>query len=79
MKANYFRLNLSNQQAAFGLQNFAVSNTILNPNCPRAPRCNGQSKYRNIDGTCNNLQRPLWGASNSPLQRILPPKYDDGN
>ncbi|XP_022903530.2 peroxidasin [Onthophagus taurus] len=36
------------------------------------------SKYRNIDGTCNNLQNPLWGASLTPFRRILKPIYENG-
>lgn len=42
--------------------------------------CNGaaQSRYRNIDGTCNNLNNPLWGARNRPFNRVAQPAYDDG-
>nr|XP_023021293.1 peroxidasin [Leptinotarsa decemlineata] len=36
------------------------------------------SKYRSIDGTCNNLQHPMWGASSSGFRRILKPIYEDG-
>ena len=75
----FFRLQLTNLQGSHGLRQFQVSNTILAGNCPRIPRCNSGAKYRTIDGTCNNLQNPLFGATNTPLQRILPPKYDDGN
>ena len=31
-----------------------------------------------MDGSCNNLQNPSWGASNSPLKRLLPPQYENG-
>ena len=34
-------------------------------------------RYRTIDGTCNNLDRPHWGAARAPLQRLLNPIYDD--
>ena len=34
--------------------------------------------YRSIDGTCNNLQNPLFGASETPFIRIVPPLYEDG-
>lgn len=36
------------------------------------------SKYRTIDGTCNNLQNPTWGASLTAFNRILSPIYEDG-
>lgn len=36
------------------------------------------SKYRSIDGTCNNLQNPTWGSSYSGFRRILKPIYEDG-
>jgi len=34
--------------------------------------------YRTIDGTCNNLQRPLIGASLTQFRRVLPAQYEDG-
>ncbi|CDW54501.1 animal hem peroxidase family protein; animal haem peroxidase family protein [Trichuris trichiura] len=34
--------------------------------------------YRTMDGTCNNLRNPLWGAAGTAFQRILPPVYEDG-
>ena len=43
-------------------------------NC-RTPTVN---KYRTIDGTCNNLRRPLLGASNTAFRRVLSAVYEDG-
>ena len=34
--------------------------------------------YRTPDGSCNNLNQPLKGASNTPFSRLLPPNYEDG-
>ncbi|XP_076462560.1 peroxidasin-like isoform X2 [Babylonia areolata] len=34
--------------------------------------------YRTVDGTCNNLHNPAWGASNIPFQRLLHPIYENG-
>ena len=44
------------------------------------PTCSGPSvnAYRSVDGTCNNLQNPLWGAATTAFRRILPPYYEDG-
>ncbi|XP_043196790.1 peroxidasin homolog isoform X2 [Amphibalanus amphitrite] len=36
------------------------------------------SRYRSVDGTCNNLQRPLWGASLTGFRRLLPAEYENG-
>lgn len=40
----------------------AISNTIRCMTAP--PRCI-KSPYRSLDGTCNNLQNPVWGAANT--------------
>ena len=42
--------------------------------------CNTQTinTYRTIGGTCNNLRRPLIGASLTPFRRLLPAKYENG-
>ncbi|KAF9412140.1 hypothetical protein HW555_009270 [Spodoptera exigua] len=53
----------------------------LMQNCPLrgAPKCPPASKrYRTHDGTCNNINRPRWGATMTPVQRFLPPSYSDG-
>lgn len=36
------------------------------------------SKYRTVDGSCNNIHRPYWGRSNTCHIRLLPPDYSDG-
>ena len=36
------------------------------------------NKFRTIDGTCNNLLKPLLGASNTQFRRVLPAQYEDG-
>lgn len=38
----------------------------VNPNC--TDMCY-HNKYRTIDGSCNNLQHPLWGSSLSAFRR----------
>ena len=40
--------------------------------------CITNSKYRTFDGTCNNLNNPLYGAMNTPYKRFLKPVYGDG-
>ncbi|XP_076248599.1 peroxidasin [Calliopsis andreniformis] len=36
------------------------------------------TKYRSIDGSCNNLQHPTWGSSYTGFRRNLQPIYENG-
>ncbi|XP_060651867.1 LOW QUALITY PROTEIN: peroxidasin [Drosophila nasuta] len=36
------------------------------------------SRYRSIEGTCNNLMHPTWGASLTAFRRLAPPIYENG-
>lgn len=40
--------------------------------------CDPLAPYRTIDGTCNNLENPTWGATFTPLRRAAPTDYGDG-
>ncbi|KAJ8313649.1 hypothetical protein KUTeg_008210 [Tegillarca granosa] len=40
--------------------------------------CDTTAKYRTYDGTCNNLDNPLWGSAFTAQQRLNPPVYADG-
>ncbi|XP_052896954.1 peroxidasin isoform X1 [Anopheles moucheti] len=45
------------------------------------PNCSDlcfHSKYRSLDGTCNNYEHPAWGSSLTGFQRLLPPVYENG-
>ncbi|CAG9826224.1 unnamed protein product [Diabrotica balteata] len=58
----------------------SLKSKILEEDCPLRgkPRCPLSSKrYRTFDGTCNNLENPWRGASLLPMQRFLPPVYED--
>lgn len=46
--------------------------------CGLAPPFCTKSRYRSIDGTCNNLQRPAWGIPQTPYGRLVPYNYADG-
>ena len=75
--AAFFRFSLSPDQAAFGLQSFSLENTILGEKCPRGGPCNPAHRFRSYDGSCNNLQQPLWGTARTPFQRSLLPGEPD--
>lgn len=34
--------------------------------------------YRTYDGSCNNYNHPMWGASLTPFSRLLIPNYENG-
>lgn len=40
--------------------------------------CDHTSPFRTITGWCNNLNKPKFGQSFTPLDRILPNAYEDG-
>jgi len=42
--------------------------------------CNSSSRYRTIDGSCNNIQHSNWGRANTPLKRLFfnDIVYEDG-
>ncbi|XP_017486841.1 PREDICTED: peroxidasin-like [Rhagoletis zephyria] len=61
-----------------GLWHFDLYGTPYEQYCPAIPQCNPADKYRTIDGSCNNLEHPIWGRSVSQFSRILPPSYSDG-
>ena len=45
---------------------------------PTVPNCLRLQRRRTIDGTCNNLRRPLLGSAGTNFRRILLPRYEDG-
>uniref|UniRef100_K1QGI2 Peroxidasin-like protein n=1 Tax=Magallana gigas TaxID=29159 RepID=K1QGI2_MAGGI len=40
--------------------------------------CDYTSKFRTINGSCNNLAHPYWGMAETPLIRFLCSVYEDG-
>ncbi|KAJ9573877.1 hypothetical protein L9F63_008737, partial [Diploptera punctata] len=48
------------------------------PPCPPSVRSCPPSKYRSLDGSCNNVRHPEWGSRGTPFIRMLPPDYADG-
>lgn len=47
--------------------------------CPVRPSCDFNARFRTFDGTCNHREgRETWGAAKTPMERLLPPAYEDG-
>ena len=72
------RMNLSNEAAGIATQKIPIKGTALEGTCIPDPDCK-LTKYRTIDGSCNNMKNPLMGRSVTQLGRYQAPKYDDGN
>ena len=41
--------------------------------------CDPSSPYQTLTGRCNNVKNPVWGATNSPFIRLVPPQYGPDN
>ena len=64
-----------------GLPLIATSKTSIAGFCPSHLTGREQcevTRYRTIDGTCNNLQHPSWGSARTAFRRLLAPHYLDG-
>ncbi|XP_026811700.1 chorion peroxidase isoform X4 [Rhopalosiphum maidis] len=71
-------LNVTKDQNAMILaENVTVFN---NTECtsPEPVICPLQSRYRTVEGICNNIFEPLKGAALMPFRRVLPADYSDG-
>lgn len=71
------RLNLSPSQSTFALPKVSIAQTPVESTCPKEPVCPA-TKYRTLDGSCNNLEHRDWGKSSRAFQRMMPPMYADG-
>lgn len=71
--AKLMGLNLNQAEQAFQAVPFANSVTGT---CPSSVSC-FQSKYRTIDGSCNNQQHTDWGKAFTAYNRLLVPEYED--
>lgn len=64
-------------------QSYLTENLTKIPYCKRDgqmfyPNCSDQYSFSNVDGTCNNLKKPLDGSTGDCMLRLLPPDYKDG-
>ena len=71
-------LSRGTRQKNVAFEGLDFDNTVLENSCPTVSTCNANSKFRTIDGSCNNLKQPLYGKSFTPLQRVLDSDYSDG-
>src|SRR5882672_8851837 len=64
------------QLESLGRFSGCISHRKLNTSCNQE-MC-FHTRYRTIDGSCNNLGEPMWGTSYTPFQRLLKPVYENG-
>ena len=57
-----------------------TSRTVISEYCPSYLLNRGCEvrRYRDVEGICNNLQNPHWGASMIAHSRFLPVAFTDG-
>lgn len=75
------RFNIKPENVTLALNQFNLKDTILSEMCPTDSVCNQttiDSRYRTLDGSCNNIQHSSWGRSLTPFQRLAPSAYADG-
>ncbi len=58
-----------------------IANTIQLPSsiCTtfKRPKCDWNNKYQYLDGSCNNMNEPWLGKTETPYKRFLAPEYGD--
>lgn len=60
------------------IASIATTNDEFLKKCAPIVKCNPNAKYRSANGSCNNLEIPTWGASKTPMLRMIDANYDDG-
>ena len=73
-----FRLGLADKYSGHKLRSVTAGFSVINNTCLVVPTCTNSSKYRTADGSCNNLNIPNLGQSNTVYRRLVPPLYKDG-
>lgn len=75
------RENISHEEFELGTIRENLEGTPLENTCDQLPFCPSVAgRYRFPEGKCNNPdpKKGNWGAAGSPMQRLLPPSYNDG-
>ena len=58
-----------------------TTKSLISSHCPKSFLTGGQcevGRYRTVDNSCNNINKPHWGAARNIHHRFLPPDYADG-
>ena len=61
-----------------GLENSLYGQLDGNGGSGNEQTCDPDSKFRTLDGTCNNLASPRQGAAATAMPRLMDNAYSDG-
>ncbi|KAF4518001.1 hypothetical protein B566_EDAN012755 [Ephemera danica] len=77
---NCRKFNLKERRCGTFVNSVSMVGTNLASSCASttSSNCDRQSKYRSLDGSCNNPKHPSWGAALTSYRRLVPPNYADG-
>ncbi|KAL6437081.1 hypothetical protein ACFW04_004997 [Cataglyphis niger] len=77
---NCRRFGLDKNECARYISTLGLQDTPLGESCAavHSVECDEMSKYRSIDGTCNNIENPSWGSAMTAYTRVLFSQYFDG-
>lgn len=71
-------LSLQNEELDI-LDGRILNSTTIGRRCPRdSVEACSSTPYRSLSGHCNNVQFPLFGMANEPMQRLTHNAYHDG-
>ncbi|XP_058794605.1 peroxidase-like isoform X2 [Phymastichus coffea] len=79
-QAHCLRYGLDAVECARYISTVKLQGTSLGASCASDQNidCDIGSKYRTLDGSCNNPQNPKWGSAFTAYGRLLFPNYADG-
>ncbi|XP_016664411.1 peroxidase-like [Acyrthosiphon pisum] len=66
------------KKSTLRLTSVATINNDYFDKCSPPVTCDPKAKYRTVNGSCNNLQNPNWGAALTPFYRYMDPVFSDG-
>ncbi|XP_071554291.1 salivary peroxidase/catechol oxidase isoform X4 [Temnothorax nylanderi] len=80
VQQNCRRFGLDKNDCARYISTLGLQGTPLGESCAavHSVECDETSKYRSIDGTCNNIDNPSWGSAMTAYTRVLFSQYFDG-
>ncbi|XP_014475719.1 PREDICTED: peroxidase-like isoform X1 [Dinoponera quadriceps] len=80
MHQNCRRFGLDKNDCARYISTLRLRGTQLGATCVamHSASCDEGSRYRSIDGSCNNIENPSWGSAMTAYTRVLFSQYFDG-